>query len=72
MSAPSSAQTIVLAAGFHELAQQTGRRTDLVELEGVELCAGLGQQLLGGLAVGAVRLGEDGCAESAKGLQRLS
>ena len=34
--------------------------TNLVELEGVELGAGLGEQLLGGLAVRAVRLGEDG------------
>jgi len=33
---------------------------DLVQLDGVELCAERGEQLLGGLAVGAVRLGEDG------------
>ncbi|KAL6166605.1 hypothetical protein ACJQWK_07947 [Exserohilum turcicum] len=35
-------------------------RTDLVELDGVELCAALAQQLLGLAAVWAVRLGEDG------------
>ena len=50
------------AIEFPENADTTGRRlTDLVELKSVELCAGLGQQLLGGLAVRAVRLGEDGC-----------
>lgn len=37
--------------------------TDLVELKGVEFGAGLGQKLLGGLAVGAVGLREDGCSE---------
>lgn len=36
--------------------------TDLVELEDVGLCAGLAEQALGGLAVRAVGLGEDGCA----------
>lgn len=44
------------------------RLTDLVELKSVELGAGLGQQLLGGLAVRAVRLGEDGCAKLASRL----
>jgi hypothetical protein len=44
------------------------RLTDLVELKSVELGAGLGQQLLGGLAIRAVRLGEDGCAKSASRL----
>ena len=39
------------------------RLTDLVELKSVKLGAGLGQELLGSLAVGAVRLGEDGCAK---------
>lgn len=37
-----------------------GYRTDLVELESVVLCAEPGQELLGGLAVRAVRLGENG------------
>lgn len=54
------------ALASHKYADTTGRRlTDLVEFKSVELGAGLGQQLLGGLAVRAVRLGEDGCEESA-------
>lgn len=36
-------------------------RTDLIELDGVVLGAQLGEQRLGGAAVGAVRLAEDGC-----------
>lgn len=36
-----------------------GLRTDLVELDGVVLGAQLGEQRLGGTAVGAVRLAED-------------
>lgn len=35
-------------------------RTNLVELDGVELCAAVAQKLLGLAAVWAVRLGEDG------------
>lgn len=37
------------------------RLTNLVELEDVGLCARLAEESLSGLAVRAVRLGEDGC-----------
>lgn len=37
------------------------RHTDLVQLNGEVLGAFLGQESLGGLAVGAVGLAEDGC-----------
>lgn len=58
------------AINLHRYADIRGRRlTNLVELKSVELGAGLGQKLLGGLAVGAVRLGEDGCKESASRLR---
>jgi hypothetical protein len=53
--------------GHGRLARQVAERgldraaiVDLVQLDGVELCARLGEQLLGGFAVGAVGLGEDG------------
>jgi hypothetical protein len=40
--------------------QRGNLRTDLVQLDSVELCAAVAQQLLGLAAVWAVRLGEDG------------
>lgn len=43
------------------MGEMIARRTDLVQLNDVGLCALLAEEGLCGLAVGAVRLGEDSC-----------
>jgi hypothetical protein len=51
-----------LAADLGKSSLNVGAVVDLVQLNGVDLGVEGGEQLLGGSAVGAVGLGEDGCA----------
>lgn len=50
----------LISASMPRLEVGNGKHTDLIKLDGVELGVHLGKELLGGIAVWAVRLAEDG------------
>lgn len=58
--------------GGREVGGRGKRRTDLIQLDQVVLCAHFAQELLGGAAVGAVGFGEDGCFFRAKRVKWLA
>lgn len=60
IAAPSSARHRLAPRSLQSRERRSDKHTDLVELEGVVLGAERREELLGGLAVRAVGLGEDG------------